>query len=94
MTAHPPEHSTDSPTHWAWAAFGVMAVAALIAAMVWVVQGQVQQAQVLRAQWQGTPRAVQAAHADPERNAAASQAGAAARPVGSNGVMAASFHRP
>ena len=94
MTAIPPQHPTDSSAHWAWALLGMVAVAALIAAMVWVVQGQVQQAQVLRAQWQGTPRAVQSAQADPEQNLAGLQVSTVARPVGRSGIMAASFDRP
>lgn len=94
MTAYPPKHNTDSTTHWAWVVLGVMAVAALIAALVWVVQGQVQQAQVLRAQWQGVPRAVQAAQAETEPNAAVFAAGTVARPAGGKGIMAVSFDQP
>ena len=106
MTTDRPDNRTDASGTWVWAALGVLAIAALIAAIVWVVQGQVQQAQVLRAQWQGPPRALQLPRAELGLGAAAGQPGTAAKltspasttspksSTSANGIMAASFDSP
>ena len=39
---------------------GLCGIAALMAALVWVLQGQVQQAEVLRSQWQGDQGGIRA----------------------------------
>ena len=88
MTAQPSENTIQRKTTVALAAFGLLAVAALIAALVWVVQGQVQQAEVLRAQWQGSARASKAMPADIERRSPAQVS------RNGSGLMAASFDRP
>ncbi|MFM9902770.1 MAG: hypothetical protein ACKVOT_17285 [Polaromonas sp.] len=88
MTAQSSEHTTHRTGTVALVLVGLLAVAALMAAMVWVVQGQVQQAEVLRAQWQSPARTPTAAPADMARGAAAP----VARTGG--GLMSASFDRP
>lgn len=56
MTAKPPENTNSRTQTLVIVVGGISAVVALMAAMVWVVQGHVQQAEVLRAQWQSQPR--------------------------------------
>ena len=87
MTAHPSEHTSHRTATVVLAALGLLAVAALMAAMVWVVQGQVQQAEVLRAQWQGSVRTSKVMSADNDR-----AAGMATRQ--GSGLMATSLNRP
>lgn len=87
MTAHPSEHPPYRHATVLLAALGLLAVAALMGAMAWVVQGQVQQAEVLRAQWQGPARVAKVMPNDNER-----LSGVAARQGG--GLMAASLDRP
>lgn len=87
MTTHHHDQSSQQTGTWLLAVFGALAVAALIAAMVWVVQGQMQQAQVLRNQWHAT-------RAEPGRDAASGQVGSVTKPPRGNGVIAVSFDRP
>lgn len=56
MTAQTPENTIARKQTLVIAAAGTLAVVALMAAMAWVVRGQVQKAEVLRAQWQSQPR--------------------------------------
>lgn len=88
MTAQPSEHTHHKTSTFALAALGLLAVVALVAAMAWVVQGQVQQAEVLRAQWQGSASASKGMPADTERRSAAQVARSG------SGLIAASFDRP
>lgn len=99
------QHTPTSGT-WVLALFGALAVAGLLTAMVWVVEGQMQQAKVLRAQWQSAPRMAQGARFDVERDSTSSRAAASVRTASvnsgsittvsnvGNGIIAASFDRP
>ena len=88
MTAQRIEPKTFRPATLVLAAVGVLAVAGLMAAMVRVAQGQVQQANALRSQWQGSPRPSKVLPSDikPRPAAQASRNG--------GGVVAASLDRP
>lgn len=94
MSVQHPEPSSDRTGTLMLAAFGALAVAALMGAMVLVVKGQMQQSQELKAQWQNLPGAGQAKASAPVKNAATAQAGALGRPETGNGVVPASFDRP
>ena len=56
MTAKTPENTNNRAQTLVIAVGGILAVVALMAAMVWVVQGHVQKAEVFRAQWQSQSR--------------------------------------
>ena len=88
MIAQHSEHTTHRSAGVILVVLGLLAVAALMAAMAWVVQGQVQQAEVVRAQWQGSTRASRVMPADGERGSPAQVS------RNGNGLMAASFDKP
>ena len=94
MTTQQSDTSTHRSNTWWLAALGTLAVAALMAAMVWVVEGQVQQAEILRAQWKGAPSAVQVTRIEGAQGKSTTPSAATARPAGANGLMSASFDRP
>lgn len=88
MTAQPSEHTTHRNATVTLAAAGLLAVVALMATLVWVVKGQVRQAEVLRAQWQGSASASKPMSTNIERRSPAQL------PRNGGGLMAASFDRP
>jgi len=94
MTTLHPDTSSHRYGIWWLAALGAGAVVALLAAMVWVVEGQVQQAKVIRAQWQGAPSAVQVTRTEVAPGKSTKKVSATARPAGESGLMSASFDRP
>ena len=94
MTTQHPDTSSHRFGIWWLAALGAGAVAALLAAMVWVVEGQVQQAEVIRAQWKGAPSAVQVTRIEVGPGKTSTKGGTTARPAGESGLMSASFDRP
>ncbi len=94
MTSQQSDTSSHRFSTWWLAAFGALAVALLLAAMVWVVEAQVQQAEVLRAQWKGAPSAVQVTRIEGAQGKNTASGAATARPAGANGLMSASFDRP
>ena len=77
---------------------GLCGIAALMAALVWVLQGQVQQAEVLRSQWQGDQggtRASRARLSETGPTALDGEVGPSATPTASKSAMvAASLNRP
>ena len=78
---------------------GLCGIAALMAALVWVLQGQVQQAEVLRSQWQGDrvgTRANRAVLSEADPTALNVDVGPRATPTASQSAMVttASLNRP
>lgn len=94
VTTSQQKQTSHRSSIWRLATFGALAVAALMAAMVWVLEGQMQQAQVLRDQWQGTPQTAQQTRANTGRDAAVGQVGNLTAFTGGNSIMDASFGRP
>lgn len=91
---HLSQSRTQSSGTWIVGLIGAAAVSALLAAMVWVVEGQVQQGQVLRAQWHTSARAADSGRQDVERNDAMEHRNAVVMPRASKGMVAVAFDRP
>ena len=91
---HQSQPRTQFSDTWIVGLIGAVAVSALLAAMVWVVQGQVQQGQVLRAQWQTSARAADNGRQDVERNDVMERRSVAIQPRVNKGMVAVAFERP
>lgn len=67
MTTHQPTQYSTTSGIWLWGLVGALGVIALLAAMAWVVQGQVEQGHILRAQWQTPARMAKVERYEVER---------------------------
>ena len=101
MAAHPLHTShrrSGSSTGLVLGIAGLCGIAALVAALVWVLEGQVQQAKVLRSQWQnelGGDRANRAVLSEAGPVALPVQVGTSATPIADkSAVVATSLNRP
>lgn len=92
MTTHQQETATSGHGVWWLSVGGILAVTGMVAALVWVLEGQVQQAEVLRAQWKGAPVSGQPLSAAASESTSGASKGAVNG--SNNGIMAASFDRP
>ena len=101
MAAHPINTSHRRPgnsTSLALSIAGLSGIAALLTALVWVLEGQVQQAKILRSQWQNEPGSARANLAMPPQSGPTTLnvgAGISAIPaVNKNAIVATSLNRP
>ena len=102
MAANPTNTSHQPPsgaTGLVLVIVGLCGIAGLMAALVWVLQGQVQQAEVLRSQWQGNrlgTRASRAVLSEAGPTALNVEVGPGATPTASQSAMVttAALNRP
>lgn len=102
MAANPTNTSHQPPSGATGLVLGIVGlcgIAGLMAALVWVLQGQVQQAEVLRSQWQGDrlgTRASRAVLSEAGPTALNVEVGPGATPTASQSAMVttAALNRP
>lgn len=100
MTTHQPTQYSTTSGIWLWGLVGALGVIALLAAMAWVVQGQVEQGHILRAQWQTPARMAKVERYEVERYDVSGRTAQSSNSNNSNkatlsaGIVATSFERP